>query len=100
MSVLSFSLLGDGEWTFQGRSSEGITAVRVVLRSESKAGETTQFPDWWPRVPRGTGRGRLTPFHQPAQAALVAGLQQCEMSPPGEEGHSGRDTPEVAKICT
>lgn len=42
----------------------------------------------------------LTPFHQPAQAALVAGLQQCEMSPPGEEGHSGRDTPEVAKICT
>lgn len=62
MSVLSFSLLGDGEWTFQGRSSEGITAVRVVLRSESKAGETTQFPDWWPRVPRGTGGERVDPL--------------------------------------
>lgn len=49
--LFSFSLLEDGEWTFQGRSSEGITAVKVAvakLRFETETGETTQFPDWWP----------------------------------------------------
>lgn len=53
--LLSFTLLGDGEWTFQGRSSETMTHCRQFkarvtagkLRFKTQAGETTKLLDWW-----------------------------------------------------
>lgn len=80
-----------------------LTAVRVAvakLRFETKAGKTTEFPDWWPCVPPATGRGKVDPF-PPVRTNCPHYLQGCSrVKAAGEMGHSERDVLQVAKVCT